>query len=62
MANTNYIRIDIMDYYDDRYICTLNYPRPALYPLFPIDGDDLLKFIFLHRPSLKKKRFTFHIG
>jgi hypothetical protein len=62
MANTKYISIDIMDVYDDQYICTLQYPRPALYPLCNIEMDKLLDFIFLKRPNLKTKNFSLHIG
>lgn len=39
---------------DGRFVCTLKYEYCAL---FPIDFEDLEKFIFSKKPSLKGKDF-----
>ena len=37
-----------------RFVCTLKYKSS---PLFPIDSEDLEKFVLKKRPSLKGKDF-----
>lgn len=44
--------LDVM--LNDRFVCTLKY---KFCPLFPIELDDLKKFIESKRPSLKGKDF-----
>lgn len=51
----SYLDIDIMDEYADTFICTLRYPKPPLYPLYPINMKALEQFIYERRPSLKGK-------
>ncbi len=62
MTEKKFISIDIMDVYDDKFICTLRFPRPALWPIIPIPAKELFDFIYLKRPSLKQKYFTVHVG
>lgn len=55
-----YVKFDVMSPDGEKYICTISYPAPPLYPLFPIDAKDLFEYIFLQRPSLKNKEFILY--
>lgn len=61
MNRQGYIEIDVMDEHDDQHLCTLRYPKPALWPLFPVDMRNMIEFIRAKRPTLFKKRciYTF---
>lgn len=47
--------VDIM--LDGRFVCTLKYKYTAYPPLYPIDYEDLERFVLERRPSLRGKDF-----
>ena len=51
---SKFILLDIMR--GDRFVCTLRYPRPPLYPLFPLELDKLFEFVCEQRPSLRNAK------
>ena len=49
-----FIFLDIMR--GDRFVCTLRYPRPPLYPRSPLDFDKLFEFVYEKRPTFRNAK------